>query len=140
MPSCLQVSLARQCKEGGRLKDACSVVKLFGLETEFPGLERQYQEHVVRRLLEKQLWPAAARMAGTDSAMQVRMCSGALKEDYVHYVCASQWHLSGQSHSAKTTSSHVAIPFMAHATPAQSVPLVSQSGYEFACVLPETLV
>ena len=46
-------------------------MKHFSLLNEFPGVERQYQEHVVQRLLEKQLWPAAARMAGTDAALQV---------------------------------------------------------------------
>lgn len=62
----------RQCLEGGCLKEACQVVKHFELQPEFPAVEGQYQEHVVQRLLDKQLWPAAAHMAASDPALQVR--------------------------------------------------------------------
>jgi hypothetical protein len=65
------MSLVRQCLEGGRLKEACQVVKHFQLQHEFPAVERQYQAHVVQRLLDKQLWPAAAHKAAGDPALQV---------------------------------------------------------------------
>ena len=72
----LQDSLARQCVEAGRLKDACAVVKCFGLQAGFPTLERDYQEHTLQRLMDKRLWAAATNIAGADAALQVRCCHG----------------------------------------------------------------
>ncbi len=67
----LQGALARQCVEAGRLKDACAVVKCFGLQAGFPTLERNYREHTLQRLMDKRLWAAATGIAGADAALQV---------------------------------------------------------------------
>lgn len=53
----------RACIAAGNLRDACVLVKAWDLTAKFPGLQSQYQQRTMQRLLGKSLWSAAAGYA-----------------------------------------------------------------------------
>ena len=66
-----QVKLVEECIALGRVGQACKTTRHFGLQTEFPSIEREYQEHVLARLMHRQQWQAALTVCDDDEALQV---------------------------------------------------------------------
>ena len=60
------------CVREGMLKEACKLTGDWGLQPRFPGLEAQYEQRTMHKLLDKCLWNAAAGFAIDKPDFQVR--------------------------------------------------------------------
>ena len=74
LPCCVlwQVKLVEECIAMEKLGQACKTTRYFGLQKEFPTVERDYQEHVLARLVDRQQWQAALTVCNDDGVLQVR--------------------------------------------------------------------
>ena len=61
-----------ECIARENLGQACRSTRHFGLHKEFPTVERDYQEHVLARLIARQQWQAALTACNDDEVLQVR--------------------------------------------------------------------
>jgi len=71
----LQVKLVQECIAMENLGQAWKSTRFFGLQREFPTVERDFQEHVLARLIGRQQWQAALTACDDDAALQVRTSS-----------------------------------------------------------------
>ena len=78
-----------------KLGQACKTTRYFGLQKEFPTVERDYQEHVLARLVDRQQWQAALTVCNDDGGLQVGW-------DIVRWIIVPQSHctLNGLSRLA----------------------------------------
>lgn len=53
------------------LGQACRTTRFFCLQKKFPSVEKDYQEHVLARLIGRQQWQAALTACDDDKALQV---------------------------------------------------------------------
>ena len=76
MDGIVQVKLVKECIAIRDLAQACKSARHFSLQEEFPSIERDYQEHVVTRLIGRQQWQAALAACDNDEVMQVSIPTG----------------------------------------------------------------
>eukprot|EP00191_Tetraselmis_sp_GSL018_P019951 CAMPEP_0177579826 /NCGR_PEP_ID=MMETSP0419_2-20121207/1187_1 /TAXON_ID=582737 /ORGANISM="Tetraselmis sp., Strain GSL018" /LENGTH=463 /DNA_ID=CAMNT_0019068559 /DNA_START=75 /DNA_END=1464 /DNA_ORIENTATION=+ len=62
--------LVSSCIAHGRLKEASGFVRQWGLQAEFPGVERKYKVRSMEKLMGRQMWDVAASFAGDDSGLR----------------------------------------------------------------------
>ena len=67
----LQVKLVEECIALDNLGQACKTTRYLGLQKEFPTLEKDYQEHVLARLIGRQQWQAALTACDDSKTLQV---------------------------------------------------------------------
>ena len=60
------------------LAQACKSTRHFGLQKEFPSVERDFQEHIVTRLIGRQQWQAALTACDNNAVIQVSICMGVM--------------------------------------------------------------
>lgn len=68
----LQRDWVQQCVSAKNFKHAVRSSRLFGLQSEFPGIEQQYHEISFERCMQKSKWGAAGMLAGDNQSMQVQ--------------------------------------------------------------------
>lgn len=66
-----QVKLVEECVAMEKVGQACKTTRHFSLQKEFPTIERDYQEHVLARLIDRQQWQAALTVCDDDKTLQV---------------------------------------------------------------------
>ena len=74
----VQVKLVHECIAMHDLAQACRSTRHFGLQKEFPSVERDYQEHVVTRLIGRQQWQAALTACDSNEVIQVSIPIGVM--------------------------------------------------------------
>lgn len=65
------MKLVGECIRMGKIGQACKTTRYFGLQKDFPTVERDYQEHVLARLIHRQQWQAALTVCNDDEVLQV---------------------------------------------------------------------
>ena len=78
----MQVKLVEECIAMQDLGQACKSARHFGLQKEFPSIEKDFQEHVVTRLIRRQQWQAALIACNNNEVLQVSIPVGVMPGNF----------------------------------------------------------